>query len=472
MDFITQLLGRFHPVLVHLPIGILLLAFIFECLALNKKHRHLRKTVQPALLWGAIFAIAASVTGYFLNQEGGYDDDLVTRHQYLGIATAIFTILLYFFRRKIKSFYTDSFKRQRARVLLFFPLIVLVSLTGHYGGSLTHGEDYLFVWNDDQNENVDFINSIKKITNPSQAVLYKDVVQPVLQAKCYACHSSRKQKGDLRLDGEEFIVKGGKEGEVLIPGLADSSSLYNRLLLPVEDKHHMPPEAKTQMTSSEIDLLNLWIKGGAGFDKPVSEYPESGKLVQLIQNFQYASEQDWIPDQEVNEANANAVNNLKASGALVMPVGEATNYLMVNFVNARTIDKKQLESLKDIKDQLLWLNLGYCNITDGQLEIIAQLTNLKILYLNNTAVTDTGIANLSALKMLTYLNLVNTAVTDSGLKDLEKLKNLKRLFLFQTQVTSAGVKNLRDQLKAVQVDTGTYILKKLASDTIVYKRKI
>jgi hypothetical protein len=27
---------------------------------------------------------------------------------------------------------------------LFIPLIILVSLTGHFGGSITHGEDYLF----------------------------------------------------------------------------------------------------------------------------------------------------------------------------------------------------------------------------------------------------------------------------------------------------------------------------------------
>ena len=89
--------------------------------------------------------------------------------------------------------------------------------------------------------------------------------------ECY-CHSSSKQKGDLRLDKEEFIMRGGKNGLVIKDGPVDSSSLYKRLILPLEDEDHMPPNEKPQLSSSEIALIQYWIEDHADFTKPVSEF--------------------------------------------------------------------------------------------------------------------------------------------------------------------------------------------------------
>jgi Planctomycete cytochrome C len=48
--------------------------------------------------------------------------------------------------------------------------------------------------------------------------MYQDAMLPILEKKCYGCHSEVKQKGDLRLDCEAFIRQGSKNGSILTAG--------------------------------------------------------------------------------------------------------------------------------------------------------------------------------------------------------------------------------------------------------------
>jgi len=278
MDWITQFLGRLHPVLVHLPIGILFLAFIFECLAQVRPYKKLRSAVQPALLIGVFFAIAAAITGWYLSQEGGYEDDLLSRHKTLGIATAILGVVVYFLRATAQLYFQSKAKRRTFYLVLFIPLIILVSLTGHFGGSLTHGEDYLFASIETSAGVVDPAIKLQRISDINNAAFYPDVIQPILESRCYSCHSSRKQKGDLRLDDIAHIEKGGEHGAILERGNSDSSSLFQRLMLPLEDDDHMPPNEKPQPSSSEIAMIQAWIDEGANFEMKVSACKDSDKI--------------------------------------------------------------------------------------------------------------------------------------------------------------------------------------------------
>jgi uncharacterized membrane protein len=62
MDILIQFFGRFHPLVVHLPIGILFLAFLFECLSRFERFKQVESAVQPSLLLGSVFAIGAVIT--------------------------------------------------------------------------------------------------------------------------------------------------------------------------------------------------------------------------------------------------------------------------------------------------------------------------------------------------------------------------------------------------------------------------
>ena len=132
---ILDLTGRLHPLLVHLPIGILLLGCFFQWLTVNNRFVFLQPVIPVILFWGTISAIASCISGYILAGSGDYDDILVSRHQWLGISVAVASLILYLL-------YQFSIGESTARWASLF-LIVLISITGHLGGSLTHGSGYL-----------------------------------------------------------------------------------------------------------------------------------------------------------------------------------------------------------------------------------------------------------------------------------------------------------------------------------------
>src|SRR5687768_10859573 len=169
MDLIVQFFGRFHPLVVHLPIGILFLAFLFECLSRFDRFKSLENTVRLSLLIGSVFAFASVATGLFLSQEGGYDDALLQRHQNLGIATAVFVVILYFICTSARRFFRNEKKLNAIRMLSFIAMMTMLSATGHYGGSMTHGEEYLFE-SVAISQGTDPMNELLTIANPDDAV--------------------------------------------------------------------------------------------------------------------------------------------------------------------------------------------------------------------------------------------------------------------------------------------------------------
>jgi uncharacterized membrane protein len=130
----AEFIGRFHPVLVHLPIGMLLLALLFEALSRCERYRELRSSVPLVLLLGAVASAFSCLTGWLLSQHGEYEPALLSRHQWLGISVAIVSFSAYWL--KIRQIPAAS----RIAAILLLPGILL---TGHWGITLTHGEDYL-----------------------------------------------------------------------------------------------------------------------------------------------------------------------------------------------------------------------------------------------------------------------------------------------------------------------------------------
>ena len=86
----TSFFGRFHPLLVHLPIGFLIIVGIFEILNISGKQSVSLDTIQTILLVSAIGATLACVAGYFLSMEGGYEEETLEEHKMQGIWLAVF----------------------------------------------------------------------------------------------------------------------------------------------------------------------------------------------------------------------------------------------------------------------------------------------------------------------------------------------------------------------------------------------
>lgn len=454
---IIKFFGHLHPVLVHLPIGILLMAALFHFLAYKKKYEGLQQAVKYLLLFGMLAAIASCITGFLLSQSGDYDESLADKHQWFGISVAIVSAVAYYFTIKNISYIKSS-------MLL---LTVLIFITGHLGGTLTHGEGYLTKPFSAEAENK---TVFKPLPDVQQAIAYNDIVQPILQSRCYNCHGSSRQKGKLRLDDSSFIVKGGEDGNVLVPGNISESDLIKRILLSPDNNDHMPPKGKPQFTAEQIELLSWWIASGADLHKKVAELNQPEKIKPYLTALQNGEDEAVpaltdIPETEVEKAPEAALDSLRKLDVAVNTVAQNSNYLMVNFISVDSVSAIHLALLKALQKQIIWLKMGNIKINDSVLSVVGNLLALTRLSLSKTNVTDKELSCLNSLPHLQYLNLAFTNVTAAGLNKLNALKNLKELYLYQTGINGDGLSTLKKIFPGMMIDTGGYNVEFMATDT-------
>jgi uncharacterized membrane protein len=117
-------------------------------------------------------------------------------------------------------------------------------------------------------------------------LVFKDLLMPIFEAKCNKCHNEEKSKGDLRMDTHEMLMKGGEAepGKTIIPGKPDESLAISRIMLPLEDDEHMPPEGKDQMTPEETALLRWWIQEGASATQSVKDAKFPAEVKTLVED--------------------------------------------------------------------------------------------------------------------------------------------------------------------------------------------
>lgn len=268
--WLWQFLGRLHPMIVHFPIGLLVIALLLEVFTLNKKNNDLRKAIHLLLVIGSVSAILAAIFGWFLKTQDDYSGDILDIHQWAGISTAVFAIITVILHRLIIWRGRKHLLGTYRAVLAF--TVFGVTLAGHYGATLTHGEDFLtsvLPWNDHglpSNPNFDIAllagNASGEGLSKKQVADLNLEVRSIFAHNCYKCHSSAKIKGELRLDKKEYAMKGGESGDVISAGHPEKSEMIRRLLLPREDEESMPPKGK-KLSEKEIATLQFWIKVGA-----------------------------------------------------------------------------------------------------------------------------------------------------------------------------------------------------------------
>lgn len=299
-------------------------------------------------------------------------------------------------------------------------------------------------------------------------VIYKDLVNPIFQAKCVSCHGEEKSKGKLRLDSYEATMKGGSDAgaDNVIPGKPKDSESIVRAHLPLDDDDRMPPEDKDQLTKQELAVLEFWIKAGAKKDMKVSQAKPAGTDAEAIKYVvahppKIKPKKNAKPkvDPKVAAARAKALAGVmpqvEKSGASLMAIAQDTPELRFSALNvAKKFNDGGLKVLKPVNEQILWLDLARTQITDKALADVVAMKNLTRLHLENTKITDAGLANIAKLANLEYLNLYGTQVTDAGIAKLGGLKKLKKIFLWQTKVSEKGAKQLIAKIKGLDANTG------------------
>jgi hypothetical protein len=302
----------------------------------------------------------------------------------------------------------------------------------------------------------------------AKAVVFKDVVLPVLMAKCASCHGEEKSKGKLKLHTFADVLKGGGEGDNVVAGKPDDSLMIKRIILPEDDDEHMPPSDEEQLTKEEAAILRWWITEGASETLTVAaakKTPEvEGALVAMLAKglpkapattVAPVKEKPAALTEDQKKAVTAAAAKMQSLGASLMPLALDTEQLRLSVINAT--DKfadAQLAELSPVAPHVLWVDLARSKVTDAGLGTLAKMANLERLHLENTAVTDAGVSQLAGLKKLEYLNLYGTKVTDAGIAKLAGLTALKKLFVWQTAVTSAGAKALEAKIPGLVVNVG------------------
>ena len=271
-------------------------------------------------------------------------------------------------------------------------------------------------------------------------------IRPIIEARCVECHGPDKQKAKLRLDSRESAMKRDADVAVIVPGKAEESELYRRIILPAGHDDIMPNEGDP-LTQAETDLIRDWINQGAEWPEsaPAADTKDGGPtdpLAGLPTEFKAGA----------NEAKAAAA--LMRLGVQVRPVAMNTHWTEANFrFQAARVDDAAIAPLKDVTS-LTVLNLANTKITDAGLGAIEGLQYLTRLHLELTPITDAGLARLKGLRHLRYLNLYGTSVTDAGMEHLKALSELRHLYLWQTKVSEEGVKGLKAALPSLVVSTG------------------
>jgi uncharacterized membrane protein len=257
MDFIF-FLGRFHVLVLHLPIGMICALFVLEWLSRKEKYRYL-EAASP-FLWGAtaVSAIAAVVLGYMHFAEGSFTGPSGSLHRLFGTLVAVIATAVAVLRVSSRAPALRGAFLPAALVLL-----VLVSITGHYGGNLTHGSTYLVEYAPQFIRSMAGLEARRTVTSVSTADPFADVVGPMFEQRCASCHNEDKAEADLTLTSYAAVMRGGESGRVVIGGNAADSELLRRITLPPNDDAFMPAEGKTPLTAEQVEIVRWWISVGA-----------------------------------------------------------------------------------------------------------------------------------------------------------------------------------------------------------------
>jgi mono/diheme cytochrome c family protein len=99
-------------------------------------------------------------------------------------------------------------------------------------------------------------------------IAYATDIKPIFDTACVKCHSGDKPKARLRMDTLEGVLKGTKQGKVVVAGDPDKSALVKSIAHLTKDRDQwMPPMPNRAgikpLTPEQIGLVIGWIKQGA-----------------------------------------------------------------------------------------------------------------------------------------------------------------------------------------------------------------
>ncbi len=466
----VRFIGRFHPVILHLPIGILTLVILLEIGAIFSKNSN--TSTKIPMFFAAATSVIAVLAGFLLYQgeTEGTPTEVLTNHLWGGIAFSCVVIVGFI----IKA-WTDAGASAawlyRAMLLIGVGVMTYAS---HGGATLVHGADYLSKYAPPALKPLFGGEAVAAVVEKPAAekTVYDDVVAPILEEKCWKCHNADKIKGKFRMDTYELLLKGGKEGKDLIPSDADNSLIIVRSLLPIDDDERMPPDEKPGLTADELMIVKWWINAGASPDQKLAVANPPADIAAAITRRAPVAKQHNPGETQANAAKEADAAKAKTDGRdkIQLAVAEVqksfpgavqfesqdSNGLTFTAVSMRgKFSDEDMAKVTPVIASLVSADLSASLISDKSLALLTGATGLKNLRVSETKITDAGIDSIVKMASLESLNVYATEITDAGLQKIATLKGLKKLYVWRSKVTPAGIEEFKKKLPTCVVETGT-----------------
>jgi len=411
-------ISHLHPLLVHLPIGVLIILAVLEFLLRNSKSEESNRILTYVLAFAFLTSLLSLFTGWRLGGEGGYEGDLLRLHKWTAVGLTVSVGLLTILKLAKKP----SLKK------LYWPLLLIVlallTITGHYGASMTHGEDFLF----EHKEPVHVA-----ISDVSEAMVYADIIRPLFENHCTSCHNTGKANGGLIMTSREALLKGGKSGDFF--SLDGKSSALQRVHLPLENKEHMPPNGKLQLSKEQIFYLKWWIANDHCFDCKVKDLNPDERELKMLTMLEEDNSSLALLEKQVEPFSGSWLSELNAKGISAHKLDEHSKLVSVNFSQLKEVTEQQLDLLDQYAENIVEINLGGTDFNDDLSGRLSEYSNLLKLSLANTSVSDKSTSNLMGLEELESLNLYGTEVSIKTLETLRDLENLQQVYVWQTEIS-------------------------------------
>lgn len=287
LDAWLNLLGRLHPVMVHFPLALAIVAALVELWRAMRRHEGPSPFAVTALWFAAAGGVGAACSGWANASYGGESTSVdLFLHRWGGVAVAVLLVAL------AVTGTTASRAGHAAWSGIWRMGLVLcagfVAAVGHFGGNLVHGEGYVTraLWTalrasqGTASERVPMTTAREipaapgspadlapgarggALESPIGVVTYADLM-PFFESRCFECHGRGKSKAGIRLDEPAELVGKERKGRTIVkPGDPDGSSLVTVLTLPIDDELAMPPEGE-RPSAAEIAKVRAWIAAGA-----------------------------------------------------------------------------------------------------------------------------------------------------------------------------------------------------------------
>ena len=356
---------------------------------------------------------------------------MVITHQWLGISVTLLMLGWYFFSSMLKQIHIK---------VLHGALVIMIVLTGHFGGMITHGQQLLAFGRD----RINITTLIELSDNPN---IYTNLVQPIFDAKCVSCHNENKAKGKLVLSDYNALVKGGESGS-----LADSDSeLIHRILLPADHEDHMPPAKEKQLTVEELMIVKNWFELGADEHLMYSDIEPQSELAGIVKKLIHSGASGkWLALPPVTDAE---LEKLSTEYCTIRRMYQQANALQVLVFPQNPSDPGLIQNLRKISNNVVELSLAGLPLSREDIKVIGSFENLEVLNIRDCSVSEDEFNKLNNLNNLKVLKVANTPLGDQAIVGIQYFNNLSNLYIYNTNISESGLEKLGSQMPGLRIVT-------------------